>query len=220
VFDVGAHAGRFSMFIERLPGFEGNIYAFEPVPQTYSMLRDNLRLNNSKRVRAAQCAVCDRPARVTMNLFPPEFSSWNSMGRPLMTAPNGKKVSPSATVDVPAISIDSFCYENNIETIHFLKVDVEGFEKSVFEGARRMLAEHKIHRICFEISRDPLKGAGVQAGDVFQVLESFGYTIYRFDPARQKFAGPVHDSNEYWMNYFASFEPLPDAIVEPTSAAA
>jgi hypothetical protein len=90
VFDVGAHAGRFSMFIERLRGFDGTIYAFEPVPASFSMLAENLRLNTSTKVRATQCAVGEARGSVSMNLFPAEFSSWNSRGKPLMTAPGGK----------------------------------------------------------------------------------------------------------------------------------
>jgi FkbM family methyltransferase len=212
VLDVGAHAGRFSIAVERLEGFDGVIHAFEPVPESYAALVENLSLNGSRRVHTHQAAVGNREGPVTMNLFDPQFSSWNSMGRPLMTAPGGAKLTPTRQVSVPCETIDGFCRRNGIDRIGFLKVDVEGFEKSVFEGAAGMLGGKRIDRICFEISRDPLKGAGIAAAEVFQALERFGYWIYRFDERQQRFDGPAHDSDEAWANYYASATPLPAAL--------
>jgi FkbM family methyltransferase len=213
VFDVGAHVGRFSVFVSRLPDFDGQIYAFEPVPQSYATLRENLRLNRTRRVTTIQTAIGSQTQPVMMNLFPTEFSSWNSMGRPQMTAPGGRRILPAQTVQVPGTTIDDFCTRCHIDRVDFLKVDVEGFEKAVFEGARRMLMQRRIERICFEISRDPLAGAGFTAREVFAALEACGYTVYRFDETENRFVGPVHDSAEHWANYFASYRPLPNSIL-------
>ena len=211
VFDVGAHAGRFSAFVEKLLGPRGVIYAFEPVPDTYWMLRENLVLNRCTKVIAAQSAISDLEGSVTMNLFPPEFSSWNTMGKPVMKTPAGGRVSPRESVDVPSDTLDAFTEREGIERIDLLKVDVEGFETAVFRGAARLLSERRIGRICFEISADPLKGANATPRDVFAELERHGYGVYEFDDAQRLFTGPIHDSNEFWANYYASVEPLAEA---------
>lgn len=208
IFDVGAHAGRFSAFVDGRLSERGRVYAFEPVPETYWMLRENLMLNRCTKVIATQAAVCDRVGRVEMNLFAPEFSSWNSMGKPQMTTPAGQRVSPQHSLSVAADTLDAFCEREGIERIDLLKVDVEGCEASVFRGARRLLSQRRIGRICFEISTDPLAGAGVTARDVFAELQFHGYAVYDYDAAARRFRGPLHDSSAYWANYYASAEPL------------
>ena len=217
VFDVGAHAGRFAAHAERFTSTAARIYAFEPVPHTFQMLRENLALNGCTRVIATQAAVSDRDGIATMNLFPPAFSSWNSLGKPVMKTPTGGRLSPAESVSVPAITLDGFCERERISRIDFLKVDVEGFEKSVFEGSRRLLSERRIGRICFEISADPLRGAGVTARDVFDVLSTHGYFVHGFAEASGCFTAPVRDSDAFWANYYASAERLD--LVPPATAA-
>jgi len=143
-----------------------------------------------------------------MNLFEEPYSSWNTMGRPRMPTPDGEFLSPKASILVQSDTLDHFCSENDIHRIHFLKVDVEGFEKSVFFGSGSLLRERRINYICFELSQDPLKGAGITAREVFESLELHGYFAYRFDEKSGTFHGPVHDSSEYWANYFASWQDL------------
>ena len=104
--------------------------------------------------------------------------------------------------------MDQFCETERIERINFLKVDVEGFELSVLRGAERLLKEHRVDYICFEISKEPLKGAGVESRKVFAALESHGYQAYRFDKTSGSLQGPIQDTSEDWTNFFASWRNL------------
>jgi FkbM family methyltransferase len=208
VFDVGAHVGRYSVFVSSLVGPKGIVYAFEPVPDTYWMLRETLALNRCENVVAIEKAMCDKVEAVMMNLFESQYSAWNTMGQPLMTTPDGKRVAPSKSIAVPSDTIDHFCTTQGIDRINFLKVDVEGFDKLVFLGAEHFLKERRVDYICFEVSQDPLKGAGIRAKEMFDVLEKHGYFVYQFHEGNRTFQGPIHDSSEYWANYFASFRDL------------
>ena len=78
---------------------------------------------------------------VRMNLFEPQYSAWNTLGMPEMVTPQGNRVSPAKSVDVPSCTLDEFCRSEKIEKINFLKVDVEGFEKAVFQGAADLLRD-------------------------------------------------------------------------------
>jgi FkbM family methyltransferase len=216
--DIGANAGVYSVLLSRLCGRSGRVWAFEPVPDTYWRLRETLALNRCDNVLAVQAAIADTDGTATMNLFEPRFSEWNSLGKPSMLKPNGRRVSPRESVEVPSHTLDEFCDEHQIERVHFLKVDVEGFELSVFRGAERLLAERRIDFICFEISKDPLKGAGVRSRDVFRALEIHGYKAYRFDTVTGIFQGPIQDTPEEWINFFASHKDL-SKIVELASDA-
>lgn len=56
----------------------------------------------------------------------------------------------SKEIEVEIKTLDQYCQENNIEEIDFIKIDVEGFEMNVFEGAKNLLLNNKIHAIQFE----------------------------------------------------------------------
>ena len=217
VFDVGANAGTHSVYFSRLCGESGRVVAFEPVPDTYWRLREVLALNRCENVTPVEKAVYERVGAVRINLFEPRFSAWNSLGRPSMPA-DGIRYTPSDSLEVAAETLDHFCRAQQIEQINFFKVDVEGFEKSVFLGARRLLEERRVDYVCFEISQDPLKGAESSARDVFEVLAEHGYLSYRFDEPTGTFQGPVQDCSEYWVNFFASWRDLSQAGQAPAAS--
>lgn len=208
VFDVGAHIGRFTVFASRLSSPRGMVFAFEPVPDTYWRLCETLTLNRCQAVVPSRKAICDRVGLVQMNLFEPQYSAWNTMGRPLMSTPEGQRVAPKISITVPSDTLDHFCCTEGINRVNFLKVDVEGFEEFVLRGAEHLLGEQRIDYICFEVSQDPLRGAGVTARGIFELLERHGYLVYEFHERSRTFQGPVQDSTEYWMNYFASHQDL------------
>jgi len=70
--------------------------------------------------------------------------------------------------------------------------------------------------ICFEISQEPLKGAGVSSRLIFEALETHGYLAYRFDEAEARFHGPIQDTSEYWANFYASWVDLSKVGLEKT----
>jgi FkbM family methyltransferase len=207
-FDVGANVGEYSVLLSRQCGASGRVWAFEPVPDTYWRLRETLALNRCGNVTPVQAAVGDGAGIVRMNLFEPQYSAWNTMGMPEMMTPQGNRISPAKSVDVPSCTLDAFCHSEKIEKINFLKVDVEGFEKAVFQGAAELLRERRVECVCFEISQAPLKGANATSRSIFEALETFGYLAYLFDDASGSFHGPVQDTTEYWSNFYASWTDL------------
>lgn len=204
VFDIGANAGIFAVFLSRLVSGNGRVYAFEPVPQTYWRLKETIALNRCANITAVEKAILDKEGASSMNIFNDEYSVWNTFGRPVMSSPQGN-ITPNRVIEVSCDTIDNFCFNQNIAKINFLKVDVEGFEKHVFSGAQHFLKEHLIEYICFEISEDPLKGAGIAAPEVFSLLEGYGYLVYEFDEYRNIFCGPIHSCHKPYANYFATF---------------
>lgn len=203
-FDVGANIGFYTVWLSRLCGPTGRVWAFEPVPETHWRLVETLALNRCENVIPVRNAICDRDEIVRMNLFEEQFAQWNTLGRPSMQLENGKRVSPSSSIAVKSRSLDQFCCEESVSHIRFLKVDVEGFELPVFQGARDLLSSGRIDFVCFEISQEPLKGAGFESRKVFAELESQGYSSYQFERRTGVFRGPVRDTSEYWTNFFAS----------------
>ncbi len=77
---------------------------------------------------------------------------------------------------VPAKTLDSYCAENNITNIEFLKIDVEGAEKLVFEGALHLLQQKKIKCGMFEVG-STLQDANTSESEIISLLESYGYVV-------------------------------------------
>jgi hypothetical protein len=102
-------------------------------------------------------------------------------------------------VDVPIGTLDDRFGQQ--EVIHLLKVDVEGFERKVFDGAAGLLKSGRIRDILFE---DITKGGS----GVVEVLRNFGYTIFGLT---KRILGPKlvsgGDAISESDNYLATIEP-------------
>ena len=75
-------------------------------------------------------------------------------------------------------TLDNYCYVNNIESIGFIKIDVEGAEKMIIEGAEQMLKNKKIKAGLFEIGQT-LTDAGTSEQEIADILQSYGYNIVK-----------------------------------------
>jgi hypothetical protein len=86
----------------------------------------------------------------------------------------------SGICEVNIITLDSFCFENNITQIDLLKMDTEGNEFAILEGAKRMLAERRIKAIHFEFGGSNIYSR-VFMRDFFTTLSD--YELYRMLPS-------------------------------------
>lgn len=91
-------------------------------------------------------------------------------------------------------TLDDYCAQHEIRLIDFLKIDVEGFELRVLQGAGRMLAEGRINVLQFEFNEMNLVGR-MQMRDFFSCLSPM-YSLYRLLPHG---LFPMNPS-ETWLN--------------------
>ncbi|ONH30646.1 FkbM family methyltransferase [Pseudofrankia asymbiotica] len=220
VLDVGANVGVYAVHASRHVGPDGRVYAFEPVPATAGRLAETLAINGCRNVTVVRAAVTDQPGTITMNVYSdPVHADWNSMGKHPMRSYAGKEVHPDLTAEARAETLDTWAAGAGIDDVAFCKVDVEGFERHVFAGAARLLAERRIRVIAFEISEDPLAGEGGTPSDVFLALTGHGYKILRSGEVGSPLVGPIdpHEEEKRLMskptprpfvaNYFAALDP-------------
>lgn len=144
VFDVGANVGVYGQTI--LSAFDGrcSLHCFEPSPATFRELEHNITADDSTRLH--QLALSDREGTSTLYSFGDNNALSSLHDRRL----DHFGLASNAPVNVRTTTIDAFCTSQGIEQIDLLKLDVEGHELSVLEGARRMLSEGRIHFIQFE----------------------------------------------------------------------
>lgn len=123
VLDLGAHLGYYTLLASRLAGISGRVFAFEPQPRNVAYLRRHAQLNGCRNVEVVEAAVYDRTGEVR---FQPGRGSGTG------------KVAEDGGTAVRAVRLDDFVVERGIVPA-VLKIDVEGGERRVLDGAREML---------------------------------------------------------------------------------
>ncbi len=169
-FDVGANTGYYAKKVKDVFNRSVTIYCFEPSTFTYEKLTSNL----GDSIVANNFALSNRAGTATLHLDK-DGSGMASLEDTEYSPPFGIPTSIAETVSVD--TIDNFCSNHSILKIHFLKIDVEGHEYSVLEGAADKLKSGAIDFIQFEFGRvnidssTPLKK--------FYKLLHKDYNIYR-----------------------------------------
>ena len=117
LFDVGANLGQ-TLRKMRKEFPLSKIYAFEPSRGCFTILKNEFNCRNTY---IYNCAVGAIDGKINFNEY-----SWSALNSILKRAFGSAKIVDTYIVDL--ISIDSFCKNNKIKKIHFLKTDTEGYE--------------------------------------------------------------------------------------------
>lgn len=159
-YDVGAHAGFFTVAAARLLDSSGLVFAFEPDPANASRLRKQLERNRLANTQVIESAAWSADQRVHFRRDG-ICSSRNT----------GSVCSDGSTTDVlevQAVTLDEFARQNRAPTV--VKIDVEGAELQVLRGMNRLLRESK-PRIIVEVHRADTRV------ECRRYLNSFGYVV-------------------------------------------
>jgi FkbM family methyltransferase len=175
VFDVGANIGLWVMGAAVAAGPTGNVHAFEPVPEIHARIEHNLKLNQLDWVHLWKLGLSDAPGSAP--LF--RDSTYNS-GRGSLA----KREGVDNPVEIKLTTLEAHCAAHKIDRIDFLKVDVEGAELKVFQGADRFLSSKEAPIILFECSEILVKPFGTTSTEIKRFLADRGYRIYRFEGKR------------------------------------
>lgn len=165
--DIGAGIGDYSLLAASKIK-TGKIIAFEPNKQVFKDMQDNIALNNLHSIISAlPYAVSNISGEVAF-----DASEVSELGHISVTKKPSKRVER-----VKALKLDSFLKKLNIVTVDFLKVDVEGAESFVFEGAHSLLKRKAIKTILFELNPNSMR-YNRQREQTLTLLAGYGYTFY------------------------------------------
>lgn len=159
VADIGANHGYFTILCSSLARPGGMVYAFEPEPENFRLLRDTIDANGLDNVEAHQLAVWSRSETRTLNLAEPLG------GRHSLVSSRSDR-----TIEVEAVALDDFVQDNDIESVEIVKIDVEGGELEVLDGMTSLIERCGPLVLC-EFHGDELAAEGND------FLERRGYTV-------------------------------------------
>ena len=168
--DIGTHFGYEAMLAARLVGPTGRVIGFEPHPGSRALAQKNLRRFQQAEVRAQGVAAARGHLRLTNN--PIELSAFNSL---VVT-----EDAPGDHVDVEVTTLDEAIHPST-RRVALLKVDAEGFELPIIDGAKRLL-EKDAPLIVLEADMPSEAGeSSPRAFELARHLEPLGYAAYDFD---------------------------------------
>jgi FkbM family methyltransferase len=171
VLDIGANIGAHTLRLAKLVGDDGKVFAFEPTLYAFQKLTRNLALNDalSARVMALQAFLGPRSGGFAPTAIP---SAWPLGHEDELHAKHfGKSMS---TEGAATTSVDDFVEANAIPRIDFVKLDVDGFECDVLEGAQAMLRRDR-PTFVMEIAPYVLAERGASLERLLKYLVPLGY---------------------------------------------
>jgi len=171
LFDVGANIGNYSIILNKIFNKKAKIHSFEPSKNIYKKLLT--KLGNEENIFLYNFGFGNKNEKKPLYSNPDRLRLTSIYKRKL----DHFNIDMNQKEEVEIKTIDSFCKENNIQHINFLKLDVEGHEKKILEGSREMIDSKNIDFIQFEFG-----GCNIDSRTYFQnfyYLLKDKYKIYR-----------------------------------------
>ena len=158
VLEIGGHIGVFSVYASKLAK---KVYVFEPVPDNYRLLEENLRLNNAGNVLLVKKAVSGKSGSMKMNI--------NEHHTHSLTIKDGD----GNTIEVETITLKEFLKENKIPRVDFLKMDCEGSEYEILLDCPSEVLD-RIRKISIEYH---VSGGNLDHNSLKEFLEKGGFKV-------------------------------------------
>jgi FkbM family methyltransferase len=158
--DIGANLGVITLLLSRLVGPSGRVHAFEPQPRMVELLRRSLERNERRNVMVHDVALGARDAEMALTLC-----EGNAGAASLVRSVGAK------TLRVPVRTLPAYLVAE--KRVRFVKIDVEGYELEVLEGARPWIEVSPPDVILFESNDDDDR--------VFRMLGEMRYRLYALE---------------------------------------
>lgn len=168
VVDIGANVGSVAGQMCRLVGDAGLVWAFEPIPRNVDRLRRLAETNRLRQLEVFPCALSSTAGSATIRL-----AGDQSSGHASFTASWIRE----GSLDVATERLDHLTegfYPGR--SLRLVKLDVEGFERQVLEGAEATIRRFRPLIYC-EFNDVILRDAGSSSAELFSAFTELGYSV-------------------------------------------
>lgn len=165
--DLGAHVGYFSLLGARCVGPAGQVYAFEPEPEVFSLLVKNIQTNGYQDVVAPVAkAICNKVGSAALFLGGRDTVEAN-IYRPLSAG-----IEP---VTVETTTLDDFFAGQRWPPVHLIKMDIQGAEEEALDGMKKVVARNAALKLILDFCPCWIELIGGTPESLFDTLLSLGF---------------------------------------------
>jgi len=193
-WDVGANVGYFTLAAATALANRGQIVAFEPGKNAYARLTENLALNPWQNIKAYPVAVADREGEAVLHLLGDIADSSANLYQAGDTQA-GQEVCRT-------VGLDRFLRSEGLRPPDLIKLDVEGAELAVLQGAQGLINDSPPLWL-MEMEEKNLQAAGASKEAIRQFLSGYGYRAAHLTKGRWYATADlegVKGRNIFWFN--------------------
>jgi len=163
--DIGANFGYNSVLMAKKTGLNGKLFAFEPQRLLFQQLNANLVLNDIQNAYTYNLALGNESGQV-LTMEPIDYQQACVNLGALSIGSGGETIKTTKLDDL------------EIGRIDFIKLDAQGYEKFIMQGAENTIKKY-MPTIFIEIEEHHLQKFGVTTDEIYELISSFGYQIYK-----------------------------------------
>ena len=177
VIDAGANEGIFTLMAARLVGQNGTVHAFEPSRRDRERLLANLATNGLSNVVVHPVALGQVTGKAVLQVSGAERPGHNTIGGFAYSD------TPHAySLEVEVTTMDEIARANGLARVDLVKIDVEGSETAVLQGAQEMLRRFR-PIVVAEAQDASLQQLGSSVSELLQLIRASDYDVMVFGPS-------------------------------------
>jgi FkbM family methyltransferase len=172
--DVGANDGLYGLFAAKRVGPTGTVVGMEPSLREYTRLNQNLLLNQFNQIRSVRAAAWRDDGEMTLRVAEDAHAGHNTLGQFVY------KTAVVSDEVVRTVRLDTLTGELGVEQVDVVKIDAEGAETAVVQGAAKLIErDHPV--LLMEVSDSQLRTLGSSQHELLGLIRGWGYELYTFD---------------------------------------
>jgi FkbM family methyltransferase len=164
VLDIGAHIGYHTLAFAKLVGDKGIVYAFEPDPDNFGLLKKNIEMNDYNNIISEQAAISNKTGKILLYL-----SKYNEGDHQIYDSKEDRD-----HIEVRCLKLDDY-FKNRKININFIKMDIQGAEGLATEGMATLLDTNNHLKMIIEFWPAGLKKSGIEPDLYLQKLHRYGF---------------------------------------------
>jgi FkbM family methyltransferase len=175
VLDIGANIGYYTLIAAKLVGKNGRVFAFEPDPTNFALLKRNVEVNGYRNVELVRKAVSNKTGKIKLYLGESDTADHR-----IYDSHDGRK-----SIEIEAIRLDDY-FIDYLGKINFIKMDTQGSESGVIQGGVKLLKKNRNVKVVTEFWPIGLKRFGVNPEEYLKLLMQNGFKIYELNESKRK----------------------------------
>jgi FkbM family methyltransferase len=175
VVDIGANIGYYTLIFAKLVGEKGKVFAFEPHPKNFCLLKKNVEINGYKNVVLEQKAVSNTTGKARLYVYYDHPGAHH-----LHDTGDGR-----GWIEISTVRLDDY-FANYDYQIDFVKMDIEGSEMAAVQGMYSILRKGRDMKIITEFNPMILKAFQVDPEEYLKLLLVHNFKIYLIDEKQRK----------------------------------